>query len=169
MRCYSIPEDAAEKATSAIMKAKITGRLVTSVEPDRKDVFVWDTEVIGFGLKVTPKGKRIYVLQYRLGGRVRRYTIGRHGSPWSATEARNKAKWLLRLAAQGTDPAEVRPGATRKRAPEELWDELAKTVGSESGTGEAHYPRRQPKKKIAKTTEPAKPTGLRGLFRFRSR
>ena len=36
----------------------------------------------------------------------RRYTIGGHGSPWTAFNAREEATRLLRLAAQGIDPVE---------------------------------------------------------------
>ena len=42
-----------------------------------KDKLVWDTKLAGFGLKVTPAGAKVFVFQYRIGGReakVRRYT-----------------------------------------------------------------------------------------------
>ena len=38
-----------------------------------------DAEIPGFGVKVTPRGSRIYVLQYSQRNRDRRMTIGRHG------------------------------------------------------------------------------------------
>ena len=41
------------------MKSKITKNLVDRVEPDGKDQFIWDTEIKGFGLKVTPAGSKI--------------------------------------------------------------------------------------------------------------
>ena len=41
------------------MKGKITKRNVESVAPDRRDVFLWDAEIPGFGVKVTPSGKRV--------------------------------------------------------------------------------------------------------------
>jgi hypothetical protein len=59
------------------MKARITKRAIDSVSPaDKKDFLLWDTDLKGFGCKVTPKGKRVFILQYRVGGRQRRYTIG---------------------------------------------------------------------------------------------
>jgi hypothetical protein len=53
------------------MLAKITKRTVDGLKPGSKDRFLWDTELKGFGVKVTPAGSKVYVLQYRKGGRVR--------------------------------------------------------------------------------------------------
>jgi integrase len=95
------------------MQKKITKRNVDSTEAEPGDVFVWDTEVKGFGLKVTPKGRKVYLLQYRLpGSSTRRYTIGVHGAPWTPDGARNEAIALLGQVSRGEDPAEVRQ-ATR--------------------------------------------------------
>lgn len=59
---------------------------------------------------MTPAGAKIYVYTYRVGGREatkRRYTIGRHGSPWTPTTARWRAEQLALLVAQGVDPMTV--------------------------------------------------------------
>jgi integrase len=93
------------------MKAKITKRTVDAARPARRVAFIWDTELTGFGLKVTPSGNRIYVLQYRIGGRLRRYTIGNHGSPWTPADARTEASRLRGLIAAGIDPAEEKAEA----------------------------------------------------------
>ena len=42
------------------MKAKITKRAVDAAKPAKRDWFIWDTEVRGFGLKVTPAGNRVF-------------------------------------------------------------------------------------------------------------
>jgi integrase len=94
------------------MRQKITKRAVDGAELAARDLFLWDTEVSGFGLKVTPSGNRIYILQYRFGGRVRRYTIGRHGSPWTPEQARGETVRLLGLVAGGSDPGEARQEQT---------------------------------------------------------
>jgi len=60
---------------------KLTKTLIekTRPEPD-KEVFLWDEELPGFGLRLYPSGRRVYVLQYRTKkGRQRRAVIGRHG------------------------------------------------------------------------------------------
>ncbi|KTE77642.1 tyrosine-type recombinase/integrase [Sphingopyxis sp. A083] len=88
---------------------KITKRAVDALPATGSQTFVWDTEVKGFGLKVTPAGKRTYVFQYRTGGRetaTQRVTIGEHGSPWSPDAARKEALRLSGLVRQGGDPRE---------------------------------------------------------------
>jgi integrase len=86
------------------MKEKLTKRSVEAVQPGTGDVLVWDKDLPGFGLKVTPKGGRIYVLQYRHRNRVKRYTIGRHGIDVTAEAARKEALRLRGLIATGQDP-----------------------------------------------------------------
>ena len=61
------------------MKGKISKQSVENLSCERKDHFLWDTELPMFGCKITPKGRRVYLLQYRIKGRQRRYTIGTHG------------------------------------------------------------------------------------------
>jgi integrase len=95
------------------MLDKITKRSVESVDPGASDVFLWDRELHGFGCKITPKGRRIYVLQYSKDGRDRRVTIGRHGVDLTAEQARKEAQRLRGVVAAGNDPAEER---ARERA-----------------------------------------------------
>lgn len=60
-----------------------------------------------FGAKLTPAGRLVYILQYRMGGRgfsVRRYTIGAHGT-WTPDGAGKEAERLLVMVAQDLDPA----------------------------------------------------------------
>ncbi len=87
---------------------KLTKRVVDSAQPTSTDLFIWDNEVRGFGLKVTPTGKRVYVAQYRpQGGRraaTKRITLGYHGA-LTPELARAMAKRELGKVAQGQDPA----------------------------------------------------------------
>lgn len=87
------------------MKARIIKRNVEKIVPSARAVFLWDTEIPGFGVKVTPQGRRVYVLQYSFGGRSRRYTIGRHGIDLTADEARTEARRLRGQVADDHDPA----------------------------------------------------------------
>jgi len=87
------------------MQAKISKRIVDAAEASGGDAFIWDTVLKGFGLKVTPKGRKVYLVQYRLpGSATRRFTIGVHGSPWTPEAARSKALEVLGLVAGGVDP-----------------------------------------------------------------
>ena len=104
------------------MKAKITKRIVDAAQPGSRDTFIWDVDVRGFGLKVTPVGSRVYVLQRRVGGRMRRFTIGRHGSPWTPDMARDEAVRLLGQIAEGKDPADARAEAKRNISVSQLCD-----------------------------------------------
>jgi integrase len=86
----------------------ITMRTIEASKPCYgRDVYTWDNSLRGFGLRVTPKGVKSYVLQYRVdGGPARRTTIGIHGSPWTTQTARKEAERLLMLVRQGVDPVE---------------------------------------------------------------
>ena len=95
---------------------KLTKRTVDTAAPAGRVTFVWDTELRGFGLKVTPGGTKTYLVQYRMGGRespTRRKTIGRHGGPWTPSTARKEAERLLRMVRQGKDPVALEK--TRRR------------------------------------------------------
>lgn len=93
-------------------KAKLTKRVVDGAVPGTKQVLIWDTEVQGFGLRVTPANAKSYILNYRIStGRERRHTIGRHGSPWTCDAARGEALKLLRGLASGIDPLDAKSDA----------------------------------------------------------
>jgi integrase len=90
------------------MRGKLTKRSVEAMRPAARDVFLWDTEIRGFGCKVTPKGGRIYLLQYGRNGRDYRVTIGRHGIEMTAEQARIEAFRVRGMIASGENPASVR-------------------------------------------------------------
>lgn len=85
--------------------ARITKRVVDHAQAGDTDYFLWDETLPGFGLRVFASGKRSYVVQYRAGGRTRRFTIGPHGV-WTPETARKEALTLLGRVAQGDNPAE---------------------------------------------------------------
>jgi site-specific recombinase XerC len=91
--------------------------------PVSADAYYWDSDLRGFGLRVTPKGVRSYVVQYRLKGRpARRVTLGVHGSPWTPAKARTEAQDILIEVKRGMDPVEARQKKERE----------ARTLGFES-------------------------------------
>lgn len=87
------------------MRDRITKRSVEAIQPASRDLFLWDNEMPGFGCKVTPKGNRVYILQYSRNGKAHRVTIGRHGVEVTAEQARNEAYRLRGNIASGENPA----------------------------------------------------------------
>ena len=91
---------------------KLTKRNIDVLRPAAVRYTMWDTDVSGFGIRVTPRGQLVYVIKYRISGQQRWYTIGRHGSPWTPEMARKEAQRLGEIA-RGVDPSEQR-NADRK-------------------------------------------------------
>lgn len=88
---------------------KITKRSVEalSVPSGESRKIYWDDQLKGFGVAVMASGARSYVFQYRMGGRAampQRITIGRHGNPWTADGARQRARDLSEHVRKGQDP-----------------------------------------------------------------
>ena len=96
--------------------ASITIRTVQALAPGEA---LWDAghkeAVRGFGVR-RQRDQATYVLKYRVFGRQRFFTIGPHGSPWTAEKARREAKRLLGLVADGKDPADTKVQASLQAA-----------------------------------------------------
>jgi integrase len=100
--------------------SKITKRHVEGMRPAASDVFAWDDELRGFGVRVKPSGLRSYLVQYRNAhGRSKRMTIGEHGR-LTAEEARKQARLILAEVDKGGDPAEARDAARKAPTVTEL-------------------------------------------------
>ena len=94
------------------LTGKISKRTVDAVKPPADGrTHLWDTDVKGFFLRVYPGGRRVYALKYRLGRVQKTYTIGVHGSPWTAEEARDAAIEALGRIRDGDDPAAEKKAA----------------------------------------------------------
>lgn len=103
-------------------RIKLTRKFVEAAEAPTRIVYHWDSEVVGLGLKITTAGLRTYILQYRFGGRARRYTIGAHGSPWTPETARDRARVLQGQVAAGVDPQEEKAANLRALTVAQLCD-----------------------------------------------
>ncbi len=97
--------------------ARLTKRTVEALKPDKgRDIFRWDSELRGFGVRVKPTGTKTFVIQYRnQEARTRRCVIGKYGV-LTVEQARDIAKRKLAAVIDGSDPSaerhSVRTGLT---------------------------------------------------------
>ena len=90
------------------MATRLDTKTVKGAEPPPTgNRIIFDSEVKGFGLRVTAAGAKAFVLNYRIGRRERRYTIGSFPD-WSVVAARNEAANLKREIDRGHDPMAAR-------------------------------------------------------------
>ncbi len=101
---------------------KITKKTVDKLQPAGIHSWIWDSQVLGFGVRCQSNGRRYFVLKYRTGGRQRWYTIGQYGSPWTVDNARKEAMRLLMEVARGNDPAAARDLDKRAKTVSEFCD-----------------------------------------------
>jgi integrase len=85
--------------------AKLTKRVVDQIAPGDTESMHWDDELKGFGLRVWPSGRKVYMVMSRVKGRLRRITIGPHGAI-TPEQARIRAHEILAEAKAGRDPAQ---------------------------------------------------------------
>jgi len=84
--------------------ANLTQTFAKRVKPPKTGYRIhYDGGIHGFGLRVTSNGAKSFVLNYRVRGRERRYTIGQMGA-WTTDTARQEAQRLRALVDQGEDP-----------------------------------------------------------------
>ena len=84
---------------------------------------VWDSEIPGFGLRVTPAGHKSFVLSYRVHGRKKLMKLGVFGQITLA-QARKKARRELGTIADGGDPLKARREKRAKDASSMTMTEL---------------------------------------------
>lgn len=84
---------------------------------------IWDVAMPGFGARRQRSEAIAYVLLYRTAdGRSRRFTIGRHGAPWTPETARDEARRLLGQVAAGIDPSGAKQAKRAAATVSELCD-----------------------------------------------
>lgn len=103
---------------------KLTKRLIDASNKCESAYELRDTEVPGFLCKVTPKGAKIFMLQYRtIAGQRRKPAIGAFGA-LTVEQARSIAqKWLSEVRA-GRDPSLAKEQARKNPTMREFCDEF---------------------------------------------
>jgi integrase len=100
--------------------AKLTKRSADAASAVGSELFLWDDELPGFGLRVKKSGARSFIVQYRnANGRSRRLTLGHYGV-LTVEEGRRAAKLALAEVVKGADPAESKKLARGAMTIEEL-------------------------------------------------
>ena len=93
-----------------VNRLKLNEKNVREAENLGRDYQIFDTDVRGFSITIYPSGNRAFALDYRIGGRQRRMTIGRWPE-WNTVAARERAKELRRDIDEGFDPLSLRESA----------------------------------------------------------
>lgn len=83
---------------------KLSKRSVEQAEKTGSRYFLWDEELIGFGMRVEASGRKTFICRYRSGGVRRQYTLGRFGTI-TVDQARGEARRVLGSVSLGKDPS----------------------------------------------------------------
>jgi integrase len=129
-------------------KIKLTKTAVDAAPPKEKDYDLRDTIVPGFLMKITPTGRKIFMLAYVAhNGQRRKPAIGRYGEI-TVEQARGIAQDWLAEVRRGADPSAERAAIRHAPTVKELFDRFISdysesrnkpsTVVSNRGFGKRH-------------------------------
>jgi hypothetical protein len=107
-------------------RVKLTKSVIDDLPTPAKDLVYWDAACPGFGVKVTPAGRKIFVVLYRTGGagsRLRKYTIGPYGRV-TLHQARVSAQRVFAARLEGRDLAAERRDARKRVVADRVEDLL---------------------------------------------
>src|SRR6266702_946764 len=107
-------------------RIKLTKNSIDSLLSPKSDVVYWDAGCPGFGVKVTPKGRKVFVVLYRTGGagsKLRKYTIGPYGRV-TLHQARVAAQKVFAAKLEGRDPAAEKREARDRKVVDRIGDLL---------------------------------------------
>ena len=83
----------------------LTPRLAREARSNGKDTILFDKALTGFGLRIHPSGRKVWIVQARIEGRSRRIVIARHGE-MELAQARRRARDMLARIRAGGNPAD---------------------------------------------------------------
>src|SRR6266481_6128890 len=111
-------------------RIKLTKSVIDALPTSKSDVVYWDAGYPGFGVKVTPKGRKVFIVLYRTGGagsKLRKYTIGPYGRV-TLHQARVAAQKVFAAKLEGRDPAEEKREARRRVVADRVEDLLERFI-----------------------------------------
>jgi len=85
-------------------RKKLTDRTVKLLRPRSERYEVWDASTSGFGVRVSPAGRKTFVYLYRFEGLARRMTLGVYPRISLATARGKQGRARLLLEKEGRDP-----------------------------------------------------------------
>ena len=88
----------------------LSKRTVDRLSVDDKETVFRDRGLSGYGVRVHPSGRKVYVVQTRVAGKSRRVAVGRHGDIAPDRARKDAAKIIARVKA-GLPPVEAEPEA----------------------------------------------------------
>src|SRR5262245_12567089 len=86
---------------------KLTRSSIAKLTSNKADAIFFDDDLPSFGLRIRAGGSKKFIVQYRLGGIQRRYTLG-SAAALTLEQARHKARKVLVDVGEGKDPAAER-------------------------------------------------------------
>ena len=107
-------------------RIRLTKSAIDSLPTPESDLVYWDAGCPGFGVKVTPKGRKVFIVLYRTGGadsKLRKYTIGPYGRV-TLHQARVAAQRVFAAKLEGHDPAADKREAKRRVVADRVEDLL---------------------------------------------
>ncbi len=111
---------------------------INEIEPRKRVIFDRHKDAPkGFGLRVTPSGRKVFVLRYIADdGRDRRMDIGDHGT-WSLTAARDYASDLRQEVDRGGDPIQRRDDQAAQSTVADVFERYCKAHVDKLSSGRA--------------------------------
>lgn len=103
---------------------KLTKSYIDNLRPTAKDAIYWDSELKGFGVKVTPKNRKVFLVMHRPKGHIgaaKKYTIGTHGE-WTVQQARDRAREVLTEGSKGNDVGAIERVERQRKSSDMLTD-----------------------------------------------
>lgn len=100
---------------------RLTAKSVAGLKPTAKRGVIWDERLKGFGVRVSPAGRKTFVAFARVGRAQRLVTIGKDDT-YTVDQARERAETIIRQARDGIDPQAAKREARQAVTVAELCD-----------------------------------------------
>jgi integrase len=111
-------------------RIRLSKSAIDALPTPESDLVYWDAGCPGFGIKVTPKGRKVFIVLYRTGGagsKLRKYTIGPYGRV-TLHQARVAAQKVFAARLEGRDPATEKRESKRRVVADRVEDLLERYI-----------------------------------------